>query len=505
MSLLLVVRADADAEIGVGHVMRCLALAERWQSLVGGDVVFVGHIAKTTLAKKIAKHGFRLESMEPVLSARDDARLVRSLLNASTNSWLVVDGYGFGVDFFAELRGVQSAIMYIDDLGRDEICQNVDLVLNQNMGVDMSSYPCCNREKMLIGPGYTLLRREFVEVGSFVKDTVNPRRKIIVTMGGADPHNTTAQILQGLCEVQADIEVKVVVGPVNGHFESLVAMVPLLNYPCELLQGVDDMPAVMQWADLAVTAAGSTCWEFACLGVPMLVVVLADNQLVVAEGLVENGGAVNLGWYHELQSGVVASNISGLLKDHRRGEQLVANGKKLIDGLGAERVVRCMLTRHFSLRSVAWDDCDILFKWVNDPVTRENSLDSGAIPLKNHEQWLRLKMHEKDTRQYMGVASTNQPFGVVRFERDEGCFLLSVSIAPDFRGCGLCAPLLRMATEKFLLENRDSVLEAVIKKKNIVSQRAFEQAGFTSLVSAGGGDDSIMRYRYQGDGHGRSH
>ena len=162
-------------------------------------------------------------------------------------------------------------------------------------------------------------------------------------MGGSDPHNVTTVVMWALLKSGIEhLELKVVIGPSNPQAEQLDSLAERFS-SCELLMSVNDMPSLMAWADVAITAGGSTCWELAFMGLPSLIVVMADNQRPVAEELDRHGAAVDLGWYADVSESRLVNALAWLLNDTQVRERMSHNGRELVDGMGALRVFNEMI------------------------------------------------------------------------------------------------------------------------------------------------------------------
>lgn len=342
---LLVLRADANAQIGVGHVMRCLALAQEWRHQ-GGEAVFLGRIDSEPLRQRLANKGCLIESLP---ASHPDPRDLTTLLTwlkerQGQRVWLVLDGYHFDAGYHQAIRASGWPLLIIDDYAHLPR-YHADILLNPNAYADELSYRTDADTLFLLGSRYALLRKEFREThrGHEVRQSKHPHR-ILVTMGGADPDNVSARAMDALQAMDCtDLDVKIIIGPLNPHRLNLAAKLKQLPFPVELLPPVANMAPLMQWADLAVSAAGSTCWELATLGIPMVVTVLADNQEHLATSLATHGAAINLGWFHAWQPAQAADRIDKLLTDQARCQQMGMTGRQLIDGLGCKRVIERML------------------------------------------------------------------------------------------------------------------------------------------------------------------
>lgn len=338
----LIIRADADSAMGTGHVMRCLALAQAWQDK-GGKVMFVGQIASQSLQQRIGHEGFLYLEIKRSYPEPDDLQTMLSLIKkdgVADGHWVVVDGYHFTADYARNLREAGAKVVVIDDYAHQPQYQ-ADLLLNQNLGSEEIGYPINSDATILAGSKYVLLRREFLKQTNHApQDTANVGNHVLVTMGGADPENVTLKVIEALEQVNlSQLEVKIVVGAANPHCHFLEKRMAQVLFKGELLYDVNNMVPLMKWADVAITAGGSTCWELACLGVPLLVIVVADNQKEIAKQLAEHDAAVNLGWAHSLDVEKIANSISAIIAGKSERMKLSANGKLLMDGHGVQRVI----------------------------------------------------------------------------------------------------------------------------------------------------------------------
>ena len=163
-------------------------------------------------------------------------------------------------------------------------------------------------------------------------------------MGGGDPDNVTGRGLQALSALNnPELHVKIVIGAANPNREMVEQMADKSSFLVELLTAVSDMTSLYEWADLAISAGGSTCWELCYMGVPFLVVVIAENQLRIAAGLDQAGAALNLGWHDRLETEEVASILGHVIASGEQRAGLRAKGRQLVDGLGAEHVAEILI------------------------------------------------------------------------------------------------------------------------------------------------------------------
>ncbi len=340
----LLVRADANPAMGSGHVMRCLALAQAWGGR-GGPVWFLSRCNNATLQQRIQAAGAEFLSLSPDASVPLDIQSTLTLLAELKAAYVVLDGYDFDSDYQRAVRAGGCRLLVIDDTVR-LTHYDADILLNQNLGAAELKYDCNSDAVVLLGPEYALLRREFIFWRSRLHTVPETARKILVTLGGSDPDNVTLNVIEALRRLETTrLQIRVVAGPANPHIEELRDAAAAFPGRLELLSAVSDMAPLMAWADLAITAAGGTCWELACLGLPAVSLVIAENQRGIAEELGTAGVVFNLGWHAEVSAERLANTVDGLLFSSFRRLRMSQKGRALVDGKGAERVVSALLQR----------------------------------------------------------------------------------------------------------------------------------------------------------------
>jgi UDP-2,4-diacetamido-2,4,6-trideoxy-beta-L-altropyranose hydrolase len=338
----LLIRCDASVAIGTGHVMRCLALAQAWNDSSGHAVVAM---AETTPAVEERVHAEKFDVVRLAESAGSagDAERTARLARQEAASWVVVDGYVFGAAYQACLRRAGLKVLFLDDNGHAEH-YSADLVLNQNPHARAGLYP--SREpgtRLLLGSQFALLRREFRAWAGWGREIPLVARKVLVTLGGSDPDNVTGRVARAILS-ERELEGIVVAGGSNPHVPKLRRLTGE-SERVRLVQNADNMPELMAWADVAVSGAGTTSWEICFMGLPALLIVLADNQEPVARELGEQGTVLNLGRGAAVTEGAIMDRLRSVISSHNLRQAMSGSARTLIDGRGAERVVAAMLSR----------------------------------------------------------------------------------------------------------------------------------------------------------------
>jgi len=335
----LLVRADASTQLGTGHVMRCLALAQAWHE-IGGRAFFATAAIASSLATRFLAERIELIHLDVLPGSNDDATQTASLAQKRRASWVVVDGYQFGDAYQRAIKQAGLRLLFVDDYGHADHYY-ADLVLNQNINADESRYP--HREsytRLLLGTSYALLRSEFWSWRNWQRQIPSVARRVLVTLGGSDPESVTHKVIKALKQIQLPgLQARIVIGPANTDLPTIRREAEDLDCHIELLTDVTDMPALMAWADAAVSAGGITCWELAFMGVPTVVVILADNQKGIAEGLAEAGVASCVGWHDQFAPGQLAQMLTELLEKCPIRSRMSSHGRSIVDSLGAKRVV----------------------------------------------------------------------------------------------------------------------------------------------------------------------
>jgi UDP-2,4-diacetamido-2,4,6-trideoxy-beta-L-altropyranose hydrolase len=328
------IRADGGASIGLGHLTRCLALAVRLRAR-GAEVVFVTSPADPAVLDKIRGAGCLVE---PLPKDCDEDAAVAFLLAVAAKRGaplIVVDSYRIELKHQVAIKGAGLKLLAVDDFGTGRFA--ADFVFNPNLTARAENYSVDAGARLLLGPAYALLRPEFLEAaGRPAAPSPDPR--ILITMGGSDPSGLTREAWKILDAAPGAFALDLLVGAAYPEAGALARDVAAARHATVVHHDPPDVPGLMRRATLAVSAAGSTCWELACLGVPSIVLVTADNQKGVAEGLVKSGFAVCPGGIS-----AAAKEAAALLTNQARLKAMSAAGKALVDGRGAERVAEAVL------------------------------------------------------------------------------------------------------------------------------------------------------------------
>lgn len=340
-------RVDASREIGTGHVMRCLSLADALRRR-GALVLFLCRSHPGHLGGFIRARGFEVRRLPGAASKagrggyaawlgvswRRDADQTRAAL-AGGCDWLVVDHYALDRGWEERVRPAARRILAVDDLpGRRHAA---DLLLDQNR-----SAPRRSRPGLLRGPRYALLRPEFHRTRLKVRPREGSVRRLFIFFGGVDAAGETAKAIEAVERLdRRSLSADVVIGGLNPRAAALRKRLRDARW-ARAHEDVQAMAPLMARADLALGAAGTTSWERCCLGLPSIVVTVAENQSGVAAALRRSGAALSLGLSRNISAAALARVLGRLMDDPSRLRKMSRKAWVLADGLGTERVADAM-------------------------------------------------------------------------------------------------------------------------------------------------------------------
>jgi len=363
-------RADASIRIGNGHIMRNLTLATALR-LRGIDTHFIcrelpGHLNDLIRLQGHTVHeipGIEAPQASPSIEAAAkvdekyqdwfgttqlyDAHACRPILNALQPEWLIVDHYGLAELWEKAVMDDCGSIMVLDDLAnRHHFCH---LLLDQTFERPPSDYfgKVPSDCTILCGSSFALLRPEFAKLRqtSLLRRKSPQLKKLLVSMGGTDEHNITAEVMKGLClsGLAEDCHVTIVMGNNAPWLEQVKVLALSMPYSVEVCVGVSNMALLMCDSDVTIGAVGTTAWERCALGLPAGVIILAENQNFAAK-ILGQIGAVHILEHHPSIQETTAIFINSLVKNPRKLRDLSRIASVVTDGQGCERVIAHLIS-----------------------------------------------------------------------------------------------------------------------------------------------------------------
>jgi UDP-2,4-diacetamido-2,4,6-trideoxy-beta-L-altropyranose hydrolase len=349
----LLFRADASTQMGTGHIMRCLALAQAWHFEGGMAYFCTSKDLPIAIDRRLEMEGMQRVKLQTCPGSQEDAQQTIAYCRKYNSQWIVLDGYHFDAEYQKTIKEAGIQLLVVDDYGHaHSYCS--DLILNQNIYAHDGLYPhVAKHTKLLLGCKYVLLRREFWswrDEARYKLRELTPKLplRVLVTLGGSDPDNVTSTILTALQYLDLNqIEAKIIIGGSNPHLDSIKSICDRLGKSISLYSNVVDISNLMAQSDLAISAGGSTCWELAFMGIPSLLIILAENQKLIAETLDKSSIGINLGWHQKITPNIIIEQIKNLSENYDSFIKMSQKVLELVDGYGSHRTINAMKTLSF--------------------------------------------------------------------------------------------------------------------------------------------------------------
>ena len=513
-----IIRADASLVIGSGHVMRCLTLAEVLRT-AGHTVAFICRVHDGHLSAVIAQAGFEVLMLtKPVASAfaqntdtpyahsawlgvseAKDFADCQPILADQQPDWLIIDHYAIGKPWQQNARQAlpYAKILVIDDLA--DRAHDCDVLLDQNFGRQIGDYQNLvpSNCRLLLGTRYALLRDEFRQWREKSLSRRKHRTKantILVNLGGVDQDNITLKILQCLNDCMDHskaLNVTVVMGKTAPHSASVQAFAKTAAFDCQVIINAHNMAELMAQADIAIGAAGSTTWERCCLGLPSVLLVLADNQRHIAAALQQ--ARVVAVCAREQLADDLPDALAQVLNDYAA---LSRRAAALVDGRGATRVVNAISYAarlcHARVRRATVDDMRQIWQWRNHDAVRQWMFGQDTIAWASHQRWfsrqlaapnVRLLMFLIDAKPmgFVNITCQAVPYqtltaGATQTKRATWGFYLAPD-CPRGQGWGFALAVLALA-DALNADNPPAVIDAQVLAHNTASIALHHKLGF---------------------------
>lgn len=313
-------RVDASKDIGMGHLMRSLALAECAKEY-GYSVSFITIPYLREAMAKIKNSGFRVFDL-PVSKRwgwKKDAEQTLKIMNSfgvGHKKWLVLDNYFFNSDYQKFIKDTGAYLAYIDDMADQKILAN--LLINHGIHAKNLRYKVGTGVRCLLGPKYALLRGEIVSGARNLKGKGKAAKNILVALGGTAKSKNVKKVCAALsCLGQDNLKIKVAVKS-------------------------NDMGRLYCWADLLFSTASTSALEASLYGLTGVVCVVADNQKELADKFSENGVFLSIGWLNKAKPSAIRDNVERLLGDRKLRLHMEKKARALTDGKGPDRVIKEM-------------------------------------------------------------------------------------------------------------------------------------------------------------------
>lgn len=458
-----ILRVDGNGEIGMGHIFRCIALAEMLESTY--DILFI--CSSNSNISPIEKLNFEVLFIPDTISLNDEANWIRTKFPET--ELLVLDGYQFPNAYQLNVKKQCFSLFYIDDLINTK--QVADVIINHCPGTLDDEYQTENNVQLALGLDYALLRKPFVLFDKQGRRRIEKIEKVLISFGGSNPNGFSVKSVDSIFANEFIKEIHVL----GGDPEEIEPFKKRGGTRVQLHNGLsgEEIFSLMQTMDLAVVPSSTISVELARLGVPMILGYFIDNQKKIYTAFNKLESIYGVGDLNKFDFG----SLNTIINEVNVPEFL--NGESLVDLFKSgtqKRFINLFKYQEITIREAELNDLEFLFELTNDPLVRENSFESGEINLDEHTSWFKKQLDSETSILYL-LEHKGLQMGQVRFSIHDDHSVIGVSIAKEFRGKGFASSILQKAIDTFFT-TRKLPIHAYIKKANTTSINSFERAGF---------------------------
>jgi UDP-2,4-diacetamido-2,4,6-trideoxy-beta-L-altropyranose hydrolase len=465
--------------------MRCLALAQAWQD-AGRKVVFAMAESTPAIEARLLSEGMEIVLLGASSNSIQDAREASALARDRGAAWVVVDGYRFDSEYQRNLKNAGLKVLFVDDLGQ---CKHysADLVLDQNVHASDGMYT--NREpytRLLLGPRYAMLRREF-QARRERREIPRIARKLLITMGGSDPDNLTLRLIEALPEIGVpDLEITVVAGGSNPQLVELQRRVADLHLPIHLVGNASNMPDLMAHSDVAIICAGGTLWELLYMGCATLSYFRTPAQGQIVAELDAMGAVQSMGPAEDFNENALAHAVRKIVACQDCRKKMERLGKELVDGEGIRRILSYLLPAVLkravvSMVPVKPNERAVFLEMAQQHFREVNPLFTPAQDWKN-SYFENIQKNPKCSLRW--IISDSRQAGFILFGVEEHRFLprltgaiYEVYVVPEQRKKGIARACAKQVIDE-LWKASPSKIQLEVVEGNAVAAELWRSLGF---------------------------
>lgn len=458
----IIFRVDANQQIGYGHLVRCISIAN---AIHDKALVFISTDHLEAFLKKECTTKYEFIFIE-------DSQSFFSYLEFT--DIVIIDGYQFDVSYHKKIKNLGIKYCAIDDLAKQELF--ADIVINPTPLFKTSEYRTPLYTQFLTGLKYALLRSAFLKLAKRELPIKN-KNSLIICFGGSDPMNKTKNALEAIVESDQFNEIHVVLGPAYQFFNSLediLAAKRKVKIHTDLNEL--EMSELMAASEYAILPSSGILLEGLAAKMKIISGYYIDNQKQVYQN------------HLSLNHFVDGKNFS--VKDLKTALERIKDftlSSNPIDGKSIDRIVKVInqltIENDCILRKATQDDTLITFQWASDPETRKYAFNKSDITFENHLIWFNKKIQESTCFYYI-LEIGNNPIGSIRFDLADKKALISYLIAPDQHGKGYGSIILKLGLKAITKECKEEdviLIEGYVFKENIASIKTFEKFGFDKM------------------------
>lgn len=451
-------RADAGPEIGYGHYIRSLALADMLQQ--DFDCTMFTQMPTD----------YQLREAEPICSVvalpNDDSKFDIFINQLNGDEIVVLDNYFFTTDYQRAIKSKGCKLVCIDDMHDKKYV--ADIVINHAPGLTRDDFEVESYSQLCLGLDWSLLRKPFLKF-----QRKEHRKGCLVCMGGADFCGLTEIIVDAVLDATYD-DLHVIVGDINPnapHIHTKYANNNRIHLYSSL--SAYQMAELMQIAKYGIVPSSGLLWESQACQLPVLYGYYVDNQQDICERNATIGVSKCIGDIRLLDS----EQWKSLILQFSSSLETLSSTGNVRD---IQSNYRNLFAQPVTIRQADKGDCDIYYEWANDPNVRAMAYSKDAIKYDNHVRWFAKKIKSRDTFMYICYAN-REPIGQVRYDIEDGDALIDISVDSKHRGKVLGKAILSATLMEFQRQQPQMRIVAEVLPNNIPSQKMFEACGFKQI------------------------
>lgn len=334
-------RVEATPELGSGHLMRCLALANKFEELKSISNINITFITRSNVVgDQIKSYGYKLTNLPPSKNMIEEIGYYKEYLKKAI---FITDIPGISEDYLNELKEDGCLLVSIDD-GSDTVFYS-DILINPNLSPNINQ-KYSSRTQYCSGAKYVILKKAFEKYAMKKKQVKRKVKSMFICFGGSDKNNITKKVRNIIQNM--DINMLIVVGIMYPHYNELVK--DIKNHRnIQIKRNAHNMDELIYDRDLAIISGGTLLYETCAVGTPAIVICQSREQNREGNFFAENNAAINLGTSDKINEDTTQNTILKLIPDYDKRELLSKNARGLIDGRGADRIVNIILKEYLNM------------------------------------------------------------------------------------------------------------------------------------------------------------
>lgn len=460
-------RADGNTAIGLGHVTRCMALAQMLYK--DFNPTFVSKGIPNQVSEEILALGFDIVAIE------HESDFLKLLTDSDI---VVLDNYDLSADYQKNIKEQGCRLVCIDDLGDKEFY--ADLIINHAPQIQATNYKAQLYTQFALGLDYALLRPTFL-VNAKKPTKCGQIKDVLVCFGGSDSKNLTQEVTDLLKLDQRFTEINVIIGAAYAHLTNLNKQIST-DPRFKLYHNISavEMGRLMQKSDLVIVPASGILQEAICLGCHIISGMYVENQKHIFDGFKKIAAFISADDFSK-------SSIKRALD--QAFTQGNFNTRQLIDGKSEARLLKYFkqfdLEDEISIRRATITDIDKTYQWANSCEIRKYFINTEPVALEQHIKWFNTKLSQEGCHYFIGEIN-GEIFGSIRFDRKDHSAEVSYLIDEAYQGQGLGVIILKKGLEGFISQSRETVkiIKGVVLESNLASIRVFQKLGYQMEYNA---------------------